>query len=175
MEKKQIIGSAVCVLLTVLGLIGSVYGLINGGILTSAIHIVMLLAVLYYAVSGYRRPHGNLLRYVTVLYAFSLLFSINQTAMKSAGHAQTGIVLYILAIMGIMFVAGRLNKIKQNAFLMPAIFALLAAAVILGYIKRPQVNFFKILNTFSVLTVWIEICFSYFIRYKKHKEAGFEE
>lgn len=168
------------------------------------IYSVVVLFIAYYAMFGYNKPHGNLLRYVMLFFALGeivILFFHN-----GMGSNNISIGLHVLAISIIVYVAGRLNKVKQNCVLIPLAFALFIASVIITLpgVQTPPTDmpidiesatsataelppempemlqsvFERIVSGFTsfsnAIVCWV-LGTAYFLRYRQHKAAGLDD
>jgi len=125
--------------------------------------------VIYYVLSGYKKPHGNLLRYLMLAYAVTL--GINLVAFP-AFFSQLDLTLSVASLMLIPYIAGRLNKIKQNKVLIPLVFVLLTISEVAYIIDLKPQTILIYIRTFGQALEWFAISAAYFVRYKEHKEAG---
>jgi len=125
--------------------------------------------VIYYVLFGYKKPHGNLLRYLMLAYAVTL--GINLAAFPTS-FTQLDLILSIASLMFIPYIAGRLNKIKQNKVLIPVVFALLIVSEMVYLVDFESPSFLIYVRTFGQAMEWFAISAAYFVRYKEHKEAG---
>jgi len=142
---------------------------------------------LYYALWGYKTPHGNMLRNLILSYAVLLavgsesrLFAgarperpVNVNAGEGARSGVRRLTAYkslitsvALVLMG--FVAGRLNKYKQNKVIIPIVLVLLIVRSFVGRVSRIQI----VMTDLSYFVLWVGIACAYFARYDAHKEAG---
>ena len=150
--------------------------------------VIGYLLVLYYAFWGYKTPHGNLLRYLILIYA--LLLAMGSESRLFAGarperpvdlteaeratrrgtrtlSAYKGLLTSIaLTLMG--YVAGRLNKYKQNKIIIPIVLVILFARSFVSGVTRIQV----VMTDLSYFILWVGIACAYFARYDAHKEVG---
>ena len=182
MENK---GNGKTIALIVLGMLtafGLVVELINsiryhadytsGSFLNPATYIAACLLLFYYAVAGYKKPHGNLLKYLFLLFAVCCLGSIltvvtEQTALDIAFNYIRGVVVLLTA-----FVAGRLDHFKQNVILMSIIGVLMLASSITQIPAELGGDFISLFWCFTFFLQWVNLMFAYILRYKEHKEAG---
>lgn len=149
-------------------------------VITKAATIVMAIATMYYAVSGYKVPHGNLMKYLFVLYAASIgyttiariiLFPQNLSALTET--------ISIITIICASFMAGRLYKFKENIVFI-IIVAVLAIINIGPIYSSSPINpntgdasaVFVVLSSFNKLFTWAALSLAYITRFKAHKEAG---
>ena len=183
MEKKsnkKLIALIVLGLLTAFGLAveiiaciryGSVY-YTSGAYFNLAAYAVTGVFLLYYAVAGYKKPHGNLMRYLFLLFALCCLSSVltvasERTVLYTVHNYIRGIVVLITA-----FVAGRLDRFKQNVVLMSAIGVLMLASSLIQLPFGYDVDGLVWITCFTFFLLWVDLMFAYILRYKEHREAG---
>ena len=150
--------------------------------------IIGYLLALYYAFWGYKTPHGNLLRYLIISYAFLLAIGSESRLFASArrerpvdvnnaegqlGRGARGLTAYkglltSVALILMSYIAGRLNKYKQNKILIPIVLVILFVRSFVSRTFRLQV----VMTDLSYFILWIGIACAYFARYDAHKEAG---
>lgn len=128
--------------------------------------------VFYYGIYGYKKPHGNMVRYLLLILAVYIAYSI--TIM--VGRWDISWIIFTasnLAAVFIAYVAGRLNKYKKNAVWAVIITALLLVKSFWP-IETTGLNFYVIfvLDRTLPLFMWATVMFIYFFRYKEHKLAG---
>lgn len=150
--------------------------------------IIGYLLVLYYAFWGYKTPHGNVLRYLILAYAFLLALGSETRLFASARperpvdvtdanrQVRSGarrftsykdlLTSISLVLMG--YTAGRLNKYKQNKIIIPIVLVLLFVRSFVTGTTRIQV----MMTDLSFFILWLGIACAYFARYDAHKEAG---
>jgi len=87
------------------------------------IEIVMYLLICFYAFVGYKKPHGNLLRYL--MFAFGLMLISRIYVCSFFLHELTCLIFYGVSIALIAYISGRLNKIEKNRFLAVLVLLLL--------------------------------------------------
>jgi len=174
MEKKTSNNLAVCIIcgiLTAFGLVTSAVSLVNGGnggwMLSDAVYIVVSVLVGYYAICGYKKPHGNLLKYIILIFAASCLIALYTTVELEMGWMA---VQFAIIIGLCCYAAGRLHRVKQNAILM----GLVAVITLIRTIAVIAIGDASI-GVCTVLILWLDICVAYFLRFKVHKEAGLED
>ena len=135
-------------------------------------YVEILIAVLY-IVSGYKKPHGNLLRYLLLLYAVAVAGLL----LRAAAYQPTWVnATYILKIMFAVYMGGRLDHFKQNLVICVVMFI---CNCMVAYYLIDMITDFGITLTFvnfigccGAVTVWMAIAAGYVIRFKPHKEAG---
>jgi len=156
-------------ILIVLGLITSVISIPKTPFIINLIFFISLYALIaVYAFIGYKKPHGNLLKAVMLIYDFMLI-----TQMLTAAEYKNieQIIIFSLVMMMIAYIAGRLNRIDQNKILIPVV------AILLGYLYiKILMNGVYPLYVYPIIitpfVIWFVLGCAYFVRYKEHKEAG---
>lgn len=181
MENKKKLGTGAIVALTIilllnlLWIISMVIVMAKTGFVSAwnIASIVIWAAAVFYVLFEYKKPHGNLFRYIMLAYAcvvaVMLLLNFNNQQMYVN-------VVYLAIIILSVYMAGRLNKYKQNIIISGIMFILngvtpysLFHAVISA---GGKLNFVTAMCFAGSVIVWLAIATSYIIRYKPHKEAG---
>ena len=149
---------------------------------------ICLLAV-YYGISGYKVPHGNMIRYLLLAFAAAEAseFLLNPGMMKPMS------MCVLLTTILSSYMAGRLNKNKECKIIVALVGIMLIAvwamhrftpsAMPVGEPVPPGVgmeqmpertdrirNFFP--NDISRFLSWLVLSVSYLTRYDEHKKAG---
>jgi len=138
---------------------------------------IFYLFVLYYGVWGYKKPHGNLLRYLMLLLAAVTAATI----LMQIDHWDAPwpvIFSSNLAAVLIGYMAGRLHKVKKNRCVAAAVTVLLLIRCFwpMGRVDYAGlVRFFYILDRSTALFTWLTVMLIYFFRYREHREAGVAE
>ena len=138
------------------------------------IDVVMCAIILLYAFFGYKKPHGNMLK--LVFFAFAIYLAVQGTIDIATQNFYIAGDLFILAGLFVAYVAGRLNKLVKNKFLLFFIGMLIFARAIIIYVTSPFS--FGMLDTFGLLSQTITftaIVLAYVARYEEHKAAGLED
>lgn len=188
MKEKNAKKTFVIILSTILALAGVVFEILGNiqwsgqfRLTPEAVSfIVFFIAITYYVLAGYKKPHGNLLRYTFLLLAFNCVNAVIDTTLGLI--YETGydvdkqlliIGLYSITILFVSYIAGRLDKIKSNY--LPMIIITISQIII-------PILFLSIYNGWSNITyiiwdastclLWIDLLVAYIIRYREHKEAG---
>ena len=178
-KKSNAIGLFICMLLIVLQVYCLIAQLITTtGVkttITSIIQLVLIIGFAYYALIGYKKPHGNILKYLMLFYAaFSGFLMVYQ---------ESGFPLYfnligMAKILAIAYVSGRLDRINQNKIILGIIVvfdAIFDIYLLNLYIKFGLVSFAYVANCFSSLSFSLTLVLAYITRFKLHKEAGLED
>lgn len=135
---------------------------------------VFYLLVFYYGLRGFRKPHGNMARYLMLLLAAVTAASILMQLDAQIVPWQVVLSSNLAAVfMGYM--AGRLHKTKTNRYL--GIFVTLLLLVRCFWPMEHQdpygiVGFFYVLDRCTALFTWLTIVLVYFFRFREHKQAG---
>ena len=165
-------------------------------LITNIVTLVMALAVLYYGLIGYKGPHGNLLRYLMLMYAVMLGVSV----FLNMGISKTVLALSLAAMILVAYAAGRLNKRIGVTIIAILVTALLVAAMIFEQcspraIGAPQLpgepgvqqtiptdeppanspGFGGLAINAARVLLWLSIGDAYLYRFRAHKEAGENE
>ena len=182
MEKKsngKTIALIVLGLLTALGLVieiitGIEYSAYysSGAYLSLATYSVTCVLLVYYAVAGYKKPHGNLLKYLFLLFTICCLGGI--LAVDAERTIYGTVFNYIRGVVVVMtaYIAGRLDRYKQNVILMSIIGLLMLASSIVQLIPDPGTVLLGWFSCFTFFILWVDLMLAYILRYKEHKEAG---
>ena len=145
--------------------------------------VIIFIVVAYYAAYGYKKPHGDLLRAVFLLFSARNFVAVirDVLALAEQGIANTTSISFTLwaiifrgiSIILIAYIGGRLDKIKKNIVPIAIVIASHIANLILWNIKHPGVyGLFDILYRSASLIFCIDLVFAYIFRYHEHKEAG---
>ena len=145
--------------------------------------IIIFLATAYYAAYGYKKPHGDLLRFTFLLFSarnfvaiirdILALFELGQTDAASASFTLWGIILRGVSIILIAYISGRLDKVKKNIFPLAIVLASHIANLILWNIAYQDLSgFFAFLYRSSSFIFCLDLIAAYVLRYRQHKEAG---
>ena len=184
MEKKRNLGTGAIVGIIVLAalsvaelIINYVYSIRVYPIAAMLFELVpytfMFIAIAYYAAAGYKKPHGDLLRAVFLVFSFSCFGTIvSQVAYEGSVGTVSYVIFMGIAALLTAYTGGRLDKIKKNYTLLIIISLALLIKSILDYLAYPVRNISLFLWAFSTFILWFDIAFAYILRYKEHKEAG---
>ena len=144
--------------------------------LYQVIDIIMFAVTVYYVCYSYKKPHGNLMRYLILCFAALQAFQYINTSFSYPTYAYYA--FYAGTILK-AYMAGRLDHYKQNIYISVAIFAcecLIRYALFGIYLSDGKhISFISFMNVIGPVTLWLAIATSYIIRFKPHKEAGFED
>jgi len=145
--------------------------------LAGILGVLIDLMILYYTFIGYKKPHGNMLRY-----AF-FFFGVIELIQSVTYPMNTYVALFLCAV-GIVavYVSGRLDKVKKNRTLC-FIGMSFCVAWIIGFIKVGFGDIEGIVKDFSYYSLIIfsacgpliqlmALYLSYISRFEAHQEAG---
>ena len=132
----------------------------------------MLAIAVFYIVYGYKKPHGNHMRYLLLIYVVYESIIL----MRSADWQPVYMLVANLAIIVLAtYMAGRLDRYKQNVII-SAVILVLHIVYIYPFINIALLNNALTAITFvgyiGPVTIWLAIAAGYIIRFKAHKEAG---
>jgi len=172
MENNKSNNLAVCIIcgaLTAIGIVASIISLANGSkeiwIISDAINLLLFVFVGYYTIWGYKKPNGNLLKYIILVFACTYLIVVYR--MVQSGNPGRA-VCYAVIIGSLCYIAGRLHRVKQNTILMIIMISIMVISK-LGSFANGKAT----IGIIADLIIGVDICVAYIIRYKEHKEAGF--
>ena len=182
LSKKTKTGLIVSIVLCVILLINSVTGIvrqINGGkliaLISASLNFIVFLITLWYALIGYKQPHGNSLR--VAYFIFSLSIGIRAIA-ESTGSEQYGKgVLLLVAALILAYISGRLNKIEKNKILLILVGILFLADAIISLVgaRKGSLTLFRIIGSLASMGYLFAFGLAYIARYEAHKEAGLSD
>ena len=185
MEDKNSIGIKKIIVLVLLGILTGfglfieLFGFINyrsyfssGEYLNLVTYSITSLLLLYYAIKGYKIPHGNLLKYLFFLFAVSCLGGIlstasNRTTIDIVYNYMRGVVVLMTA-----YIAGRLDRFKQNKIMMSIIGLIMFVSSLIESLPYFGTDIIGIFICFTFFILWIDLMVVYIFRYNEHKEVG---
>lgn len=143
------------------------------GYVKDIISLVIYILTGFYALFGYKKPHGNMLKYLFIAFAVSQILNV---CLSNNAENAIDVILSVcscLAALILMYVSGRFHKIEKNRVLLIVAGILLFAAMILPLFT----NSFIINGCFNSCTAPIMLLalgFAYTARFEEHKAAGLE-
>ena len=180
LKKSTKAGLIISLVLIAIGLVLGIYSLavgFSGRNIGIQLHIVIVLIeyllVAFYALWGYKKPHGNILRYTMFAFGFLCMYKF-----FVPGKPVTANIEYIanacivLAALLIVYMSGRLNKIDKNKIIMIVVGILLVANIILMRLTRETFSFGSFVRSLSLPVCWAALCSAYTARFEAHKAAG---
>ncbi len=172
-EKINKTGLYIPSFLCVAGFIFTLYVIAN---LASANFELVFTAVCYvlilvYVLWNYKVPHGNMMKYLFLIFGYSLIVRSIWSVTYYDFSILTALA-YGLAAMFVCFTAGRLDRYEENKNLAVVIFCIIILAYVFGVISVEDAPRSIAYYTVGALIQWLAIATSYFSRYHEHKEAG---
>ena len=144
------------------------------GYVKDIIYLVLYAMTAFYALFGYKKPHGNMLKYLYIAFAVGLTLSVCLGNVPENAIVMIVSVCSCLAALILVYVSGRFHKIEKNRVLLVVAGLLLFAAMLLPLIAG---SFFLngLFNSCSAPIMLLTLGFSYTARYEQHKTAGLED
>ena len=133
------------------------------------IGILSMVAVLYYAYIGYKKPHGNLLRNAFFIYALldaAYIIACPATAPKYM------ITIFMIEVVLITYMSGRLNKLNQNKIIIAIVGICTLVNGVCYFVRTPSISIIQLFHAFSSFIGWATLSVAYISRYEAHTEAG---
>jgi len=181
LKKSNRVAIIIMMVLVAIGLISSVFDIVEGlqntypAIIIAK--LVMYILVAYYGLWGYKKPHGNLLKYLMLAFGITL---ITPVILADSSHLRQ--IIYPIAILLIGYMSGRLYKYKENRIIAIIVTVLLVFLFIMKVVDPgSEIRLVAIDNPFNLLIsldptiLWLAIYVSYSSRYRLHKEAGLQD
>ena len=137
---------------------------------------LMFVVTVYYAYCGYKKPHGNHIRYLLLCSCAFSAFQYPYAGFKFPTYI--AILTYVIVILK-AYMAGRLDHYKQNVIISAAVLVcqcLVSYHFINEFVSfGNKLSFVSFMARIGTVTLWLAIAASYIVRYKPHKEAGLED
>ena len=167
---------AIVLIINAIGIIACLKeGLIRKTIISSCSEIFCIL-VLYYAFVGYKKPHGNLLRYLYFIFGLIAIFTeISNSLDREALINEIAIYSAVLSGSIIIYISGRLDKFEKNKVLLFLSGTLLLINRFLFSIALPKMPLLVTASRYTKLILFISLALAYVARYNEHKEAGLQD
>jgi len=182
LKKSNKVAIIIMMVLVAAGIILAIVDLINTTVFPfsflSAVKLMMYLLIAYYGLWGYKKPHGNLLKYLMLVYCFCLLPIIVITT------SDIYVILLVITVILISFMAGRLYKFKENRIIAVVVIVLCVSSFIEQIFDPASITAKEVAETGNLMAYfqplnrivqWLAICAAYFSRYQLHKEAGLQD
>ena len=136
------------------------------------ISIIMFVTAAFYALYGYKKPHGNHMRYLCLCQA---IFASILLVLNISFQSTYWIVSSLTAIILTTYMAGRLDHYKQNVIISVVVLIckmIIAVSTISAYAKYGLLTVTSFIACLSSVCVWLAVAGGYITRFKLHKEAG---
>lgn len=136
------------------------------------IGIFRFVVAAFYAYCGYKKPHGNLMRYLLLIYAITVAAL---DVFNGATQPKFITIDYLAVIILTSYMAGRLDRYKQNVIISALV--LICNCIITFYYIGVRADlgtltFASAISCIGATSIWLLIGGGYIVRYKPHKEAG---
>ena len=137
------------------------------------VNIVMFVVTVYYVCHSYKKPHGNLMRYLILCCA-----ALEALQYINAGFTYPTYIVYVFYAITILkaYMAGRLDHYKQNVIISAVILIceclILYSLVDICIDMGAHISFVIFMGLVGPVTQWLAIAAGYIFRFKLHKEAG---
>ena len=131
----------------------------------------MFVLIAYYAVANFKIPHGNLLKYLFLAFSAMAFVGILTTGL-SGGKLYFYQIARGFVIITSAYIAGRLDRIKQNTIIIIIDAILLFATSLENIVDWGITEFTPILFFSNFFIMWLDLMIAYLFRYHSHKEAG---
>lgn len=179
-KKGTKVGLAVFLALNIFLLVVRLITLISGNVSEfGALHLfaglIMIVAIIVYVFVDYKKPHGNLVRWLFLFFGFYLAFKVALNFTKDNLFAPSCILM--LAALIITYISGRLDKIEKNKPLL----VLTGVLFVIYWALKNFVSysdgfvFHRFIGSFGNIFQLGAISFAYIARYEEHKAAGRED
>ena len=141
--------------------------------LNQIVNIVMFAVTAYYVCYSYKKPHGNLMKYLILCCAALEALQYINTSFTYPTY-----IIYIFYAITILkaYMAGRLDHYKQNIIISAVVliceclifYSLVDICMDMG----AHISFVIFMGLIGPIAQWLTIAAGYLIRFKPHKEAG---
>ena len=139
---------------------------------------VLCALTIYYAISNFKVPHGNLLKYLFLVFSLMCLVGfLCDDAAESTFKTYTFInqILRGVVVIFSAYIAGRLDRIKENTVLLVVNGLILLVTSIVNIVLYKITDLTLIIFMSSFFILWVNLTIAYIFRYYGHKEAGSED
>jgi len=133
---------------------------------TKILPILMYLVIAYYVFLSFKKPHGNSLKVIMIIFAFYLAI------LSELIYSE--VIPFMLPVSAVLvaFISGRLDRFVQNRILMSLVAILLIIFTVGEVCFREYVNLGTVASVLSNLLIWAAIVNAYILRFKEHRLAG---
>jgi len=180
-------------ILTVVGLFMTGYTLLSRDLSPAILlSLILYFLMVVYTCWGYKKPHGNYLKYLGLLLSVSIVvmgLTVVSPIEDQVAELFLGTIfdnflsyLFILAAVGVAYVSGRLNKFKSNTFALIIVVVVLLIAVsyyqgvindtLLAEKATQQTRFAVHLASYNPPILVATYGIAYLTRYEAHILAG---
>lgn len=127
--------------------------------------IFLYLVVIFYALYGYKIPHGNMFRIAMLVFAYMLLMTHAEGVMKYA--------LFFCAVI-VAYMSGRLHKYEECCAIIIGVLTILVVGSVQLFVNNLDnaTSWYYTLAAFNPVILWGTFSLAYVVRYQLHREAG---
>lgn len=171
-EEPFAIGLLIVMILVFIETIIAAIGVADGDeqeVVKSVCNLIAIIGTSFYTLVGYDKPHGNALKNTMLLFVATLVAQAVLTDFE-----KPALCCLLVAILITAYMSGRLNKYKENTYLIIVVLSLLAVKAFF-IILANQVSFSFVMEAFEDFIIFAAIAASYLLRYHLHREAGLQE
>ena len=143
--------------------------------ISKIIDFVVTCLTVYYMFVGYKKPHGDLLRYLFIIFTLEYMFDLWYNATIHSITLSIYELLCMTAFAITAYVSGRLNKFKENIVLLSIALALSVITNVHAIVALNIAAPLEKIVVFCKAIVLAALTISYITRYQEHKEAGLED
>lgn len=140
--------------------------------------LIMCVLTFYYAVSNFKVPHGNLLKYLFLAFSVIVFVGLINNDTASALARERDYINQLLrgfTVISSAYIAGRLDRKKENTILLIINSIILLGTSVMNIIVINKTDIISLLYLSSFFVLWIDLAIAYLFRYYGHKEAGLED
>ena len=137
--------------------------------------VILIVLTFYYAISHFKVPHGNLLKYLFLAFSVIVFVGLINNDTAAALVRKTDYINQILrgiVVISSAYIAGRLDRIKENSILLIVNAVILLGTSVMNIVAVHETKIIPILYLSSFFILWIDLAVAFILRYKEHKEAG---
>jgi len=131
---------------------------------------VSTLIIAVYAITSYKKPHGNLLKYSMAVMVLGMIITATYGLSLGSNTVIMGCILICAAL--ISYTAGRLDRINENKVYFVIIEILLLANALYVLFTYGVHGFIYTIFILKYVIMFTTLTVAYFGRYKEHKNAG---
>lgn len=174
LEKRNAIALFVIFVLVIVATIHDIVTIIAphtaNGLVSAIFSLIITIFVIYYGAYGYKAPYGNIMRYLYLTYAFANAFILAFVENDS----KASIICNLIAIIAAAYMSGRLNKYRENTYIILVGFVALFIRVVLS-IATGDFVIGRIIGMSNSFILWCALGASYLARFQYHRIAGLED
>ncbi|GEM_PF-4742170 len=164
-------------ILALLGVVSNIYVLsTTNESIVPFLYLFMYAMIAVYLVYDFKTPHGNLLKYVFLVFSFALLIPV---ILNLINDYKVNFALGFAAVI-VSYIGGRLNRKDNNIRLITTVAVCLIIAGAFGFttevssieFEGEAISYMIALDLFNYLIIWCAVIISYISRFNEHIEAG---